>query len=412
MLGAIIGDIVGSAYEFNPTNDYNFELFPANAGYTDDTICTIAVADALLQGRDFGAVLHEWCRRYPHPKGGYGGRFARWVQSDNPIPYGSFGNGSAMRVSSIGWLAQSPEELVRLATASAACTHNHELGINGAISVAVAINDALEWQRSNYPFDEKIINRENIYFHALRHALMIQGYDTICNNFHLNLDSYRNKFNETCQGTVPVALHIVMNSTSFEDALRQAVSLGADADTLGAIVGSIAEAIWGIPEWMKSKALSYLPNDMRIVLNEFRRRVQQQKAKPSPKIAPEWINSLRPNEVFVFGSNLAGHHGGGAARTAYRRFGAQWGVGVGHTGQCYAIPTMHGGLEAIRPYVKEFILRALANPQTEFLLTRIGCGIAGFTDAEMCRLFKGGIDYPSVLKVPNIAVPKHWLPLL
>lgn len=102
MLGAIIGDIVGSAYEFHPTNDYNFEMFAEGSSFTDDTICTIAIADALLKGRDYGESLHDWCRRYMKPKGGFGGRFRKWVESDNPQPYGSYGNGSAMRVSPIG----------------------------------------------------------------------------------------------------------------------------------------------------------------------------------------------------------------------------------------------------------------------------------------------------------------------
>ncbi len=270
MLGAIIGDIVGSSYEFNPTNNYNFELFPIGASFTDDTVCTIAIADALLRNRDFGQSLHEWCRRYPNPKGGYGGRFARWVHSDTPRPYGSFGNGSAMRVSPIGWWTKDVVELFNLATKSADCTHNHPLGINGAIAVASAIQDSLEWRRSALPYDMKVINRENIYFHAIRHALMVLGYDTIVNNFNINLDDHRNKFDETCQGTVPVALHIIMISNSFEDALRRAVSLGGDADTLAAIVGSIAEAIWGIPEWLKHKALSYLPYEMRQVIHQFR----------------------------------------------------------------------------------------------------------------------------------------------
>ena len=109
MLGAIIGDIVGSRWEFNQTNNYNFELFSDKNGFTDDTICTVAVADALLHGSDdYGKYIHKWCRKYPHPMGGYGGRFAKWVMSDNPQPYGSYGNGSAMRVSPIGWWFDQP----------------------------------------------------------------------------------------------------------------------------------------------------------------------------------------------------------------------------------------------------------------------------------------------------------------
>ena len=109
MLGAIIGDIAGSRWEFSPTHDYAFELFSESNDFTDDTICTVAVAEALLHGRDYGENIHEWCRRYPHPMGGYGGRFAQWVRSDHPQPYGSFGNGSAMRVSPVAWFFSNLE---------------------------------------------------------------------------------------------------------------------------------------------------------------------------------------------------------------------------------------------------------------------------------------------------------------
>jgi len=114
MLGAIIGDIVVSRWEFNPTNDYNFEWLSKENGFTDDTICTVAVADALLHGRGFGESIHDWCNRYPHPMGGYGGRFAQWVHSKNPQPYNSFGNGAAMRVSSVAWFADSREKALEL----------------------------------------------------------------------------------------------------------------------------------------------------------------------------------------------------------------------------------------------------------------------------------------------------------
>lgn len=411
MLGAIIGDIVGSAYEFNRTNDYNFELFPSSANFTDDTICTIAVADALLRGRDFGESLHEWCRRYPNPKGGYGGRFSEWVRSDNFRPYNSLGNGSAMRVSPVGWWCDNPYKVLTTARASAECTHNHGEGIAGAQAVAAAIMCCRQWRKSTSPYVDKTITPENILKYGLKRSLDIIGIAQPDGRFELNLNYYRNRFDETCGGTVPVALYIVMTSTSFEDAVRRAVSLGADADTLGAIVGSIAEVIWGIPEWMKAKALSYLPEEMLNVLSRFRRHLRGENDY-SKRFIPEWINDLKPEEVFVFGSNLAGHHGGGAARVAHQRFGAEWGVGYGMTGRCFAIPTMHGPLESIRPYVRGFIRFAMEHPHMVFLLTRIGCGIAGFTDKEMCTLFRGGDDYPGILKLPNVRFPDRWLPYL
>ncbi len=256
MLGAIIGDIAGSRFEFNPTNDYDFELFSPECSYTDDTICTIAVADALLKDRDFGESLHDWCNRYPHPMGGYGGSFAKWVHSSNPQPYNSFGNGAAMRVSPIAWFSLNAIGQMDIVEKATACTHNHPEGIKGAQSVCTAIHDCLQMHNLC-----EHIDRDTIYELGLKRAVEHFGY-----NIDFTYQEVANRFDETCQGTVPVAYWIILQSHSFEDAIRRAVSLGADADTLGAIVGSIAEAIWGIPEWMKKKAFSYLPEEMREVL--------------------------------------------------------------------------------------------------------------------------------------------------
>lgn len=312
MLGAIIGDIIGSRFEFDPTNDYNFELFGKGCAFTDDTICTIAVADAILRGRDYGESIHEWCRRYPSPKGGYGGRFRQWVMSDNPRPYGSFGNGSAMRVSPIAWWFDLQTGMLDEAAKSAACTHNHQWGIDGALAVVSAISDCkmLRSEKKGQP-----ISREDIRNFGLDHAIYQYREDTW--NFNVNIEEHQNIFDETCQGTVPVALAIIMNSTSFEDAIRQAVSLGADADTLGAIVGSIAEALWGIPEWMKEKAMTYLPDEMKDVVKEFRRRLSKRRRlsgkcayylvgdfrsvdkahEPALEIEREWVETLAKEDA-------------------------------------------------------------------------------------------------------------------
>lgn len=263
MIGAIIGDIVGSRWEFNSTNNYNFEWLSDNNDFTDDTICTIAVADALLKGRDFGESIHEWCNRYPHPMGGYGGRFAQWVQSDNPLPYNSFGNGAAMRVSPVAWAANDLEfkYLLPMAEKSAACTHNHPEGIKGAQVVAIAIEYGIELPCHHPNFTHKDV------VELVEACAKFGKY-----NIDIKKEDVINRFDETCQGTVPVALWIIGNSTSFEDAVRKAVSLGADADTLGAIVGSIAEAIWGIPKEMQLEIMRYLPSDMKKVVIQFCRR--------------------------------------------------------------------------------------------------------------------------------------------
>lgn len=272
MIGAIIGDIVGSRFEFNPTNDYNFELFGEGCSFTDDTICTIAVADAILRGQDYGESIHEWCRRYPYPKGGYGGRFRQWVMSDNPRPYGSFGNGSAMRVSPVGWWFDWNTGLYEEAVKSAVCTHNHPYGTDGAKAVASAISDC---RRLREEKGSLAITRDDILGKGLRNAISVYCADI--SGFDVDVESHRNIFDETCQGTVPVALAIVRDSIGFEDAVRKAVSLGADADTLGAITGSIAEALWGIPECIAAQAMTCLPVEMRMVVEEFNSRLSDRR---------------------------------------------------------------------------------------------------------------------------------------
>ena len=254
MLGAIIGDIVGSRWEFDPTNDYDFEWLSEENGFTDDTICTVGVADALLNGRDFGVSIHDWCNRYPHPMGGYGGRFAGWVHSDNPQPYNSFGNGAAMRVSPVAYWFKNIDEVLDAAAGTALPSHNHDEGIKGAQTVALAIFKALQYGQDAPEHIDEI----------LADCVEFSGYD-----INIRKEDVINRFDETCQGTVPVALWIIGISDSFEDAIRKAVSLGADADTLGAIVGSIAEAIWGIPDDLKQGILEYLPEEMRAIVEKF-----------------------------------------------------------------------------------------------------------------------------------------------
>ena len=294
MLGAIIGDIVGSRYEFDATNDYNFELFSDKNSFTDDTICTIAIADAVLKNRDYGESLHDWCRRYMKPKGGFGGRFRKWVESDNPQPYGSFGNGSAMRVSPIGMYFRDDKEVIEQARLSATCTHNHPMGIKGAQAVAWAIHCAIN--SSDGLVTPKALQTD--IMDITLSAASDNGFASF-----VDLDDYKNQFDETCQGTIPPALQIIYESNSFEEAIRKAVSLGADADTLGAIVGSIAEHLWGIPEWMKQKAMSYLTEEMKEVVIAFYKACDDQ-----PDYKPK-SKQLKQQEVVMLWKLGYGHMG-------------------------------------------------------------------------------------------------------
>ena len=252
MLGAIIGDIVGSPYEFNNTSNPCFPLFGKESEFTDDTVCTIAVADALLTGESFGSSLQRWGRMYPNPKGAYGGSFNAWLHTDNPMPYNSWGNGAAMRVSPVGWAFNSEAETLRAALASAKPTHDHVEGLIGASVVARAIYLLRTMPRPSF------LNGEVA-------ALVEASYGK---DWAMRVPP-RGVFDETCQGCVPLAFLICSESDSFEGAIRRAVLYGGDSDTLAAIVGSLAEARWGIPIELREKALELLPADMRAVIDQF-----------------------------------------------------------------------------------------------------------------------------------------------
>ncbi len=253
MLGAIIGDIVGSAYEFAPVKTAVFPLFTERSSFTDDTVMTIATADALLNGLSYADAYKKWGRRYPNPTGAYGGRFKEWLFSESIEPYHSFGNGSAMRVSPIGWAFATLEETLAEAERSAAVTHDHPEGIKGAQAVAAAIFMA---RNGSSKKDIKAYIEQTFAYDLSR-----------------TIDDIRPtyQFNETCQGSVPESIIAFLESTSLEHAIRLAVSLGGDADTQACIAGSIAEAYYrAIPEDMKQQARSLLPNDMLDVLDLFR----------------------------------------------------------------------------------------------------------------------------------------------
>lgn len=258
MLGAIIGDIVGSRFEFSPNNDSKFELFTSECNFTDDTICTVAIADAILHGKDYRQSLLDWCRRYPSPMGGYGSMFAQWLQSDDPQPYNSCGNGSAMRVSSVGWLFDNIYKVIEEAEKTAAVTHNHVEGIRGARCIATAIFNLRTCHASK---DSLLNNIEKHYPYAIP---TLEEVNRIGRSGH---------FDAVCQETVPMALRCFLDSDDFESAIRLAVMAGGDTDTKGAITGSLAEAFYDIPEEMADKAYEYLPEEMIDVVRQFYERV-------------------------------------------------------------------------------------------------------------------------------------------
>ena len=250
MFGAIIGDIVGSRFEFNNIKSKEFEFFHEKCSFTDDTVCTAAVADILLHNLDPAPALQKFCRDYQDfPSGGYGAMFFHWVfGSENPKPYGSFGNGAAMRVSPSAFLNRhnNLEDALAAAERVTNITHNHEEGIKGAKAATHAI--WLAFNGRSAPAIREAIAQE--YGYDLSGTV-----DEIRPNY---------EFNETCQGTVPEGIICALESESYEDAVRNAISIGGDSDTLGAIAGSIAEALHGVEEsFIQTACDQYL--DERIV---------------------------------------------------------------------------------------------------------------------------------------------------
>jgi len=252
MLGAIIGDIVGSVYEWSNIKTKDFPLFSKDGFFTDDSVMTIAVADALLNGGTADNFIDSMKRiGRPYPNSGYGGNFNNWIFSDDRKPYNSWGNGSAMRVSPCAWFANSLEEAETLAEMSAAVTHNHPEGIKGAQATAAAIYLA------------RVDNEKSEIKNYIESTY---GYD-----LSRSLDAIRPVylFNESCQETVPEAIIAFLESNGFEDAIRNAISLGGDSDTLTAITGSIAEAAYGVPSDIVTKTFHYMDDRLSAVINAW-----------------------------------------------------------------------------------------------------------------------------------------------
>lgn len=250
MIGAIAGDIIGSVYEHRPIKTKDFPLCDPRCRFTDDTVLTVAVADAILSGRPYIDSISEFGRRYPNA--GYGGAFIGWLFSDDPRPYNSWGNGSAMRVSPVGFAFSSEDEVLRHATLTAEISHNHPEGIKGAKATALVV------------------------FLARTGTAKEQIRSRIAEDFDYDMDRTVDEirptyaFDISCQGTVPEAIIAFLDSNSYEDAVRNAVSLGGDSDTLACIAGGIAEAFYGdIPKHVYKKVKTCLPPDLWQVTERF-----------------------------------------------------------------------------------------------------------------------------------------------
>lgn len=252
ILGAIIGDIAGSRFEFRNEKSTDIKLFTEADYFTDDTVMTIAVADWLLTGASLPNIMRDWGDGYPDR--GYGGMFYEWLfplDESEMGPYNSFGNGAGMRVSPCGYIARTLDEALDLAKQSAEVTHNHPEGIKGAQAIAAAIYLA----RQHTPKEE-----------IRRYIEKVFGY-----NLQRTCDDIRPtyEFDVTCQGSCPEAIIAFLDSTDYESAIRLAISLGGDSDTIACMTGGIAAAYYGIPDWMIEKAVKYLSADMIEIINRF-----------------------------------------------------------------------------------------------------------------------------------------------
>lgn len=252
LLGAIIGDVIGSVFEWHNIKTEDFVLFSPQSRFTDDTVLTVAIADAILNGKDYARTIQEYGKRYPHV--GYGSRFTNWLAGNNLLPYNSFGNGSAMRVSPVGFAFNDIEEVLKEASKSAAVTHNHPEGIKGAQATALAVFLARQGKNKTY-IKEQIESR---FAYNLSRSL-----DDIRPNY---------TFDVSCQGSVPEAIIAFLESRNFEDAIRKAISLGGDSDTIACIAGGIAQAFYKkIPIYIVEGVRARLNTHLKQIIDEFMR---------------------------------------------------------------------------------------------------------------------------------------------
>lgn len=258
MLGAVVGDVIGSLYEVNNIKEKDFSLFSNQSRYTDDSVMSCAIAKSCINyynkkdiekfRKDVVKNMRELGRL--HINAGYGGTFIKWLLTKNPIPYNSWGNGSAMRVSPVAWVSDSIEECEQLAEASSIVSHNHPEGIKGAKAIASAVFMA------NNGFDKE----------SIKEYIEEKYYDL---NFNLDDIRYKYKFDVSCQGSVPQAIKSFLEGNDFEDVIRNAISIGGDSDTIAAMAASIAEAYYGIPNDIADKTNKYLSSDLKQILSDF-----------------------------------------------------------------------------------------------------------------------------------------------
>ena len=400
IIGAIIGDVVGSTYEFVDKIPSKFKLFRNTCSFTDDTVLTVAIADALLHNRTFADAICDWGSRYTYA--GFGGSFREWKKRRKKDPgatNNSKGNGCGMRVSPVGFFANSIDEAMSLAKESALLTHNSPEGIAGAQAIAVAVFMAKEktpkedikgFIEKNFGYNLNMSNDEVREF--------ISGLDRAGN-------THRER--EWAENTCPVAIIAFLNSYGYEEAIRTAISYGGDVDTIACMAGGIAAAYYGVPQDIIDGVAPYLPKDIIDVVNKFDGLSLENRNTPSQ--IDRWAKN---GYVLVYGSgrDLAGETKSGSllrdnepvGYIANRRFGSKHQF-EGLAGNSYAIPTVGVTLEDVCESVGRFAAYVNEHPELTFLITNVGCSKkAGFTPAEVAPLFS------CIADKTNVMLPKEF----
>ena len=400
IIGAIIGDIVGSTYEFAKKIPTKFKLFRSGCSFTDDTVLTMAIADALLHGRSFADAIEDWGNRYIYA--GFGHSFREWKKrrKNNPsATNNSKGNGCGMRVSPIGFWAKSIDEAMSLAKESAIITHNSPEGIAGAQAIATAVFMAKE-QRGKEEIKQFV---EKTFGYDLD-----LSYEEIWSkvNEYDNVNKMRRE-REWAENTCPVAIIAFLNSNSYEECIRTAISYGGDVDTIACMAGGMAAAYYGVPDEIIKEAAAYLPQDIIEIVNEF--DGLQLENRNTPSQIDRWV---KKGHILVYGSGkeISGETKAGtplrdnesAGYIADRRFRSKHQL-EGLCGDSYAIPTVGATKVEVEAAVARFIVVVKEHPELIFLVTNIGCSKkAGFTPEEIAPMFK------AVANNANVYLPKEF----
>lgn len=398
IIGAVIGDIIGSRFEFSKPPTRKVDRFTTTSTLTDDSVMTVAIADALLHGKDYMESMLEWGGKYP--KAGYGNRFKQLLKGKKGLPTDSIANGSGMRVSPIGFHAKTLDEALERAKQSAIPSHNSVEGIKGAQSIAAAIFMARE-QRPKEEIKSYIEKEfgynlsqtdEEIKAHVstLRHGDAKKG-----------IPAER----EFAENTCPLAIIAFLTTDDYESSIWKSISYGCDTDTVACMCGGIAAAYYGVPMEIINEAVEYLPREILSVINEFD-NINLQNRRITPKEYDRW------GAVFVYGSgndllkDEKGHIIDEGGFDAKQNFGAKEKVKEGICNRSYAIPTMGKSLEEIKEGVDRFIEYAETHQEETFMVIEIGCKKAGFTPKDIAPMFA------KIADLPNVYLPKKFREVL